>query len=360
MYNGDFNFLPAIHNDIWGLCCSPSGDQLVTGGGDRDGQVKVWDLNTNNNLLTIPSQTNKGIQTITYSPLHNHISYGGDDENITIYDLDQQKTQTLIKIEENNRIHKLFYSKCSHLLISSNSQKNVVIYHTRNSKPVLSFYDKNICEGSTVLTSHTDSVHGLDYDNRCDFILSGSHDGTIKLWDPKKPNQPIIKNTLGKIVLNVSFRLDDKNNPTIAAGGSFGGIYLSNETNTTQLGEKYEGDVRRVMLSPDGRFVIGGGWNNVSLWDVESLKNITRFPIGSTALVYSICYNEKRKTIYAGLLGVVGIYDISDLTHKSKLMYRALLNEKEEDCAVKNFLNDELFDKHLTREISHFIDNYTI
>jgi WD40 repeat protein len=109
----------------------------------------------------------------------------------------------------------------------------------------------------TIFEGHTGSVESVCFSPDGKFVLSGSYDNTIRLWDA----------STGKEI------------------------------------RRFEGhpqSISSVCFSADGRYILSGAWDNtIRLWDASTGKEIRKFE-GHTSGVLSVCYSPDRKFVLSG------------------------------------------------------------
>ncbi|MEH2317440.1 nSTAND1 domain-containing NTPase [Nostoc sp.] len=132
------------------------------------------------------------------------------------------------------------------------------------------------------LEGHTDKVNSVSFNDKYQLIVSGSADGTLKLWKPDgtkvEPVQPMKHN--GKIY-TVNFSPDGE---YIASGGDDKKVNLWNKDGT--LLKTLEGHTKPVVsvsFSPDSKTIVSTGSDGtVRLWQIMS--TLPKIVIKSTLL----------------------------------------------------------------------------
>ena len=158
-------------------------------------------------------------------------------------------------------------------------------------------------------------------------VLTGSLDGTARVWDPKtgQPIGPIV--THGYEVRSIAFSPDGQH---VLTGGSDGKarawVAATGQPATPSV--VHGDEIRFVAFSPDGRlFLTYGSDRRVCLWDAVTGRRAAR-PIGEGDLASVQFSPEGRSVLTVGLDGVARVWDAA-----TGLLERSLLRR---DDAVVN------------------------
>ena len=159
----------------------------------------------------------------------------------------------------------------------------------------------NIYEGRehNRLLGHDSLIYSVSISNDDKTIVSGSQNGTIKLWNMETGEE--IRSLTGhkSSVLSVNISKDGK---TIVSGSQDGTIKLWNletgEEIRTLTGHK--SFVYSVNISNDGKTIVSGSSDNtVKVWNLETGEEI-RTLIGHESWVFSVSISNDSKTIISG------------------------------------------------------------
>jgi len=173
----------------------------------------------------------------------------------------------------------------------------------------LRLWDLN--NGSTTRTfiGHTKDVLSVAFSGDNRQIVSGSRDKTIKLW-----------NTLGECKYTMEGHTDwvscvrfspNLNNPTVVSGSWDKTVKVWNLTNCTlsKSLEGHTGYVNSVTISPDGSLCASGGRDGtVRLWDLNEGKHLYSLEAGN--VVHTLCFSPTRYWLCAGTDSGLKIWDL--------------------------------------------------
>ena len=143
-----------------------------------------------------------------------------------------------------------------------------------------------------MLLNYTGSV-AFSPDNRC--IISGTQDGTIKVWDAHNGSELMTFEGHEGPVRSVAFSPDGKQ--IVSAGGST--IMIWNAV-TGELIKTLTAPVISAAFSPDGkRIVSGSGDTTIKVWDVDSGRELMTLE-GHEEGVISVAFSPDGSRIVSG------------------------------------------------------------
>lgn len=160
-------------------------------------------------------------------------------------------------------------------------------------------------EEGPAMTGHESEIYSLDYVN--DFIVSGSGDRKVRLWDARSGQcKKIFGSESGGPsdgVTSVALSPDGR----LLAAGSLDKVVRIWDTETAQLLDRLEGhsdSVYSIAFSPDGKNLISGSLDrNIMLWDVCAQGRTTTRPRmlfqGHKDFVLSVAYTPDGRYVDA-------------------------------------------------------------
>jgi len=158
-----------------------------------------------------------------------------------------------------------------------------------------------------VLKGHTDTVCAVAVAKGV--IVTGGHDGTVRLWRPKKEPQVIEKRR--GAVLTVALSPDGH---TAAAGGFDGVITLIDVPGGKERARLtgHKSWVNALAFSDDGaRLASGSSDGTARLWDVKAKKTIKVFQVRDPREVRGVALSPDGKTLAAAVrYGAVIAWDV--------------------------------------------------
>ena len=130
--------------------------------------------------------------------------------------------------------------------------------------------------GGVGLCGHGDAVTSVAFSPENQWLVTGSKDGTARLWDltsGDSANKPLVLNEHDGAVWSVAISLDNR---WLVTGNSDGIARLwdlasGKPSKEPHLLKGHEGTVSNVAFSPNGRWLVTGGWRVMPrLWDLTS------------------------------------------------------------------------------------------
>ncbi len=118
-----------------------------------------------------------------------------------------------------------------------------------------------------VLKGHDGCVRGVAVDRNCERIISGSEDGTLRIWSGKTGLE-IEKLEQGSGVRCVALCADGRKVATGLENGNFKVLDCSTGEAVFQHVDEHD-SVKSVAFSPDGQRLATGAWT-IRIWDTET------------------------------------------------------------------------------------------
>ena len=168
--------------------------------------------------------------------------------------------------------------------------------------------------GIAALTGDTDRIHSMAFSPDGNTLVSGSYDGTVRLWDVAAHRQiggPLAGHD-GQIY-SVAFSQDGR---VVASGAEDGTVRLWDVATHRQIGGPlagHDGEIYSVAFSPDGKVVASGADDGmVRLWDVATHRQIGAPPPGHDGEINSVAFSPDGKILATGAAdGTVRLWDVA-------------------------------------------------
>ncbi|KAG8794181.1 hypothetical protein FRC12_000280 [Ceratobasidium sp. 428] len=188
-------------------------------------------------------------------------------------------------------VESVCYSPDGAYIVSGSEDKTVRIWDARTGKSV-----------GQPLTGHINLVNSVVYSPDGAYILSGSGDNTIRVWDAhtgKPVGQPLTGHTTW--VESVAYSPGGK---FVASGASDKTIRIWDARTGEPIGQPLTGhtnDVLSVAYSPDGAYIASGSMDKtIRIWDAHTGKPVGQPLRGHTREVRSVTYSPDGAYIASG------------------------------------------------------------
>jgi WD40 repeat protein len=225
---------------VWCVAFSPDGTKLLSG--SKDGTVRLWDVATARELRKLEEHTDL-VSAVAFSSDGHRALSAGYDQRVVLWDLDRGEVSHSFDLGGVGRyVHALSFSADDTRALVA-TERTVLIVEAGTGKVLRR------------LVGHTNWVTSAVFAHDGTRVLSGSDDGTARLWD-------------------------------LAAGKE------------VQLFRGHVNYVKSVALSADGKQALSGGTDaTVRLWDVGTGKELRVFRKHVEPLVAVAFIDEDKRTL---------------------------------------------------------------
>jgi WD40 repeat protein len=271
----------------------PDGRILAAGGGADP--VRVWDVDTGEQKLTLPETW---VNAIAFSPRGSVMMTAGTFKIIKVWETDTGKE--IARIEGHAApIKAMALNPIGDLLASGGQDGTIILWEPAYKKKVMEFKD------------HTDEITCLAFCEALNIgmLVSGSNDRTVRVWDSDN-NKLISKIDAGCGVLAVAITPDGK---TVFSGGDDNLIRVW-DAQTGKLLDTLKGHADMVVslaVIDKGKTLVSGGRDQaIRLWDLANRQAnprvIQRHLGDSDALAVT---RDGTRIATAGLNNTIRIFD---------------------------------------------------
>lgn len=163
-----------------GISCvtfSPDGKQLATS--DTSGEVQIWDVATGQQQLALKADT-VWTWAVAFSQNGQILATAGDDYQVKLWNA---QTGACLQILQghSNTINAIAFSPTSNLLASCGQDATIRLWAVNCCSETQAKTQDAACVG--ILQGHQGRVWSIAFSPDGQTIVSGSEDGTLKLWD---------------------------------------------------------------------------------------------------------------------------------------------------------------------------------
>ena len=178
--------------------------------------------------------------------------------------------------------------------------KSIYFYSCNLEKST--FYGTKLYNYNIIQSGHRGPVHTVSFSPNSKKIVSGSADGTVRIWD-SRTGISICAPLTGHMgsIYSVFFSPDGKK---IVSGGDDKTIRIWDAQTGKQIGEPiigHEASVNSVSFSPDGKKIVSGSADRtIRIWDAQIGEPIREPITGYMLAVKSVSFSPDGKKIVSG------------------------------------------------------------
>ncbi|KAK3806074.1 MAG: hypothetical protein J3Q66DRAFT_422177 [Benniella sp.] len=257
---------------------SPQGDQIVSGGGNKE--VRLWDIETGECRQTLSGHTST-VKKVLYSPKGDYIASASYDKTVRLWNVGSGSSRK-ISNHHSNCIMGLKHSLKRNQVASCSDDSTIRLWDALTGIHI------------RTLTGHSERVYQISYSTQEDLLVSCSADETLRLWDIENGACLHILNGHTSYVNDVEVSPQDQ----IASASQDNTVRLWN-VNTGECQHILTGHSKGVWVvaySPQGNQVASADMNGtVKLWDVQTgacAHTLTGHSEGIPKIVYSPSGNQ--------------------------------------------------------------------
>ncbi|KAF5340142.1 hypothetical protein D9758_016858 [Tetrapyrgos nigripes] len=212
--------------------------------------------------------------------------------------------------------------------------------------------------------SATSAVESVAYSLDGRYIVSGSGDNTVRIWDVQTGHQfgeSFIGHT--ECVWSVAYSPDGRH---VVSGSDDYTLRTWDIQTGQQVGESLEGHrdgVHSVAFSPDGRHVVSGSEDNtVRIWDVQTGQQFGEPMKGHTKRVWSVAYSLDGRHVVSGSADyTIRIWDIQTGQQVGKpLDGHTVAFSPDGRHVVSGYYNTiRIWDMQTRQQVGELLEGYT-
>ncbi len=288
---------------------SPEGKYALSGSTDKT--LKLWDVATGRELRTFRGHTD-GIKSVVFSPDGRYALSGSWDDTLKLWDLSPYVQSPLLVVAKNQTVPPQSTSSNEPIrIIEGHSGTVLSVAYSSDGKYILSgSQDKTLIlwdakTGARIrmmggwFRGHNYFVSSVAFSPNVKYMLSGGYDKTIRLWEVDTGKElRTIRGRTG-IVWSVAF----SPNGRYGFSGTAGNAPILWKMATGEEVRTYEGHsegVWAVAVSPDGQYTLSGSADDtLKLWELETGKEVRTFA-GHSADIRSVDFSPDGRYIVSG------------------------------------------------------------
>ena len=282
------------HDWIESVTVTPDGRRAISG--LDNGTLKVWDLETREQLASLEGHTGR-VKSVTVTPDGHRVISGSHDGTLKVWDI--EKGVQLATLEGHiDWVESVTVTPDGRRAISGSDDGTLKVWDLKTWKQL------------ATLEGHTDSVRSVTVTPDGRRAISGSDDGTLKVWDLKTWKQLATLEGHIDSVRSVTVTPDGSR----AISGSFDRTLKVWDLETwKQLAplKVITGSVESVTVTPDGRYVISGSdYGTLKVWNLETGEQLATLKDSGSWVESVTVTPDGRHAISGSIDGRLMVWDM--------------------------------------------------
>jgi WD40 repeat protein len=285
--------------DTNAVAFSPDGQTVATGG--ADGNVRLWDAATEQEIGPPMSSDAEPVAAVAFSPDGTLVAAGSADGNVQLWDTATEQEAGTALVAGAAEVDALAFSQDGKLLATGGQDGAVRLWDVATGSPV----------GTTMATG--DAVSALTFGTGGTTLASAESDGATELWNVTTQTQTgaalTVQGSAGVSALAFSPAAD-----ALATGNGNGSIQLWNPAGFHQpsaplalgpvgVAAAAAGHTPAAFSAGGGLLATSNGHGTVRVWNV-TMRRPVGLPMGSYHIVTGLALSPDGKTLAVAGSGV--------------------------------------------------------
>lgn len=161
----------------------------------------------------------------------------------------------------------------------------------------------------TFPTEHLGEISTLDSSKNARIIVSGSHDGHIRLWQADAKSTADYTPHQGKAVVSVRISRDGR--LAVSGGADDSARQWEVQTGTLKFGVTHQHQVNCVRLSAEDQYALSAGDTHINVWQLDNTQIIARFDQHKSRVFTADFANNSRFVAAGDQTGHLYLWEIA-------------------------------------------------
>lgn len=273
-----------------------------------DKTLKVWDLETGNDLMTLAGHNNK-VNSVAVFPNRLFAVSASNDNTLIIWDLTTGNKKRILYGHSSNVVTVAVLPDGKRV-VSGSLDKTVKVWDIHTAKSLATF------------VGHRSQVNSVAVMPNSRYVLSGS-DNTLKIWDLTTNEEVKTLRIDGVGIESIAVTGDGRHAVLALFDGALKVLNLRNGKEVSTLtGHSY--GINSVSLTPDGLFAVTASHDSLmKVWDLSIGKELAVLR-GHSSNVYSVAITPDGHYAVSGSFDrTLKIWDLNSTEQSTKISSHA-------------------------------------
>ena len=297
---------------------SPDGKRVLSA--SSDGTVRSWDVESASSVGELSIGQRDMVMSVAFSLDGTRAVSGSFDGTLRLWDVESGSAIHQPLTGHQDRVMSVAFSPDATRIVSG-SYGALRLWDAERGEPI-----------GEPLMGHNGMVVSVAFSPDGTRIVSGSYDGTVRLWDVESGSaigMQLKELDLEEAWFNLETVVGVGFNPdgTRVVSGSYDGtLRLWDVDSGSAIGQptaNMSDMVESIALSPDGTLVVSGGYDGtVQLWEVDSGEPIGTALDGHDHAVVRVAFSQDGESILSvGVDGTVRLWRLEDGMSVAESLY---------------------------------------
>lgn len=286
--------LATYSSNVMTVAISPDAKTLASGSSDKT--IKLWNLETEEEIRTLKGHTS-GIVQVNFSPDGKTLASGSSDKTIKLWNLATGQEIRTLK-GHTDEVTDIAFSPDSKIIASSSTDKTIKLWNLGNGEEI------------GTLKGHASKVWSVGFSPDGKILATGSGDKTIKLWNVTNGEEIRTLRGHTDVVNHIAFSSDGKILATASSDKTIKLWNISNGQNIQTL-RGHTDAVWSVAFSFDATMVASAGSDRmIKLWNPFSGEEIRTLQ-GHNNRIWSIAFSSNGKIASGSEDGTIKVWRVT-------------------------------------------------
>lgn len=307
---------------------------------NMDGVSKVWELDTQTEVLSLAPEGEQPPKAVAYNPNGMRIATGGDDGMVTVWNA--SNGEAIFRLTLGGIIHSISYSHDGSLIAAASEDGRIMVWDaergavasspprqsglydivfladgrlaTAGQDGTVRIWDAASGQQMLILAGPTSTVISVAGNPDGQRIASGAYDGSLRIWDSSPGRELLTIPGHAGVIWNAIFSPDGSRIASASVDGFLKwwdartGVLLL----TVPEGGDTGGGFTGLAFSPDGSRLASGSFDGtVAIWDGQTGKNL-KVLYGHSNMVVGLSFStDGRRLASASWDGTAKVWDLA-------------------------------------------------